>query len=133
MNTFRLEIVAPDREVFSGEVEQVTLKTVTGKMGVLANHMPLVTMIDIGPVEIKADGQVREGLATGGFISVSKEKTAIVVTTFEWDGEIDPVRAQRDKQMAEDRLKEQQSQMDFERLNMKLKKAIARIELSNHW
>ena len=54
MTEFRLVILAPDREFFSGPAECVTAPGQAGEFGVLANHMPLVAGLKAGPVRVRA-------------------------------------------------------------------------------
>lgn len=51
--TFYIEILTPDRKFFWGDVETVIVKTPSGEMGILKDHMPIVVVIDIGPIKIK--------------------------------------------------------------------------------
>ena len=48
---FKAEVLTPEGEVFNGEVEMVSTKTVVGSIGILANHAPLMAMLD--PTELR--------------------------------------------------------------------------------
>ena len=49
--TFPVEVLTPEGQVFEGEVEMVSTRTATGSIGVLANHAPLMAMLE--PTELK--------------------------------------------------------------------------------
>jgi F-type H+-transporting ATPase subunit epsilon len=76
---FQVELVAPDRIVWTGEAEMVSARTTEGEIGVLAGHIPLLGVLVEHPVKIQ---RVSEGdltvTVTGGFLSVSKEKVSIL-------------------------------------------------------
>jgi len=76
---FEVELVAPDRIVWTGEAEMVSARTVDGEIGVLAGHIPLLGVLVDAPVKIQ---RVSEGdlvvNVSGGFLSVSKEKVSIL-------------------------------------------------------
>jgi hypothetical protein len=67
MATFHFDLVAPDELLFSGEVDQVDVRGSEGDFGVLAGHMPIVTMLRSGPTTVHVDGRIQQFMATGGF------------------------------------------------------------------
>jgi len=64
-------LVAPERELFSGEVDQVDAAGVEGDFGVLAGHAPFMTALKEGPVTVRDGGQVRVYQVRGGFAEVT--------------------------------------------------------------
>lgn len=126
-----LEIVTPDREFFSDEVDMVIVKGVEGELAVLKNRAPLITPLSIGKVRIKKDGNTRVAAIVGGYISVQKDKTTIVTDSAEWPEEIDVERAQRAKQRAEERLEKRPEGLDIVRAENALKRALNRLEVAN--
>lgn len=82
MNTFLLEIITPERIVFSEEVVMVNLPTSDGIIGILAHHIPLFTKIVEGEVKIeKADGSDFFLAVGSGFVEVTPKKTIILLTS----------------------------------------------------
>ena len=62
--TIQVEIVTPSRQLFSGEVEMITMPGVEGEMGVLGGHAPLLTTLNIGEIALhRADrrGRIHRG------------------------------------------------------------------------
>ncbi len=77
---FPVEVLTPEGEVFNDEVEMVSTRTATGSIGVLANHTPLLAMLD--PTELRlyrsADDVVR--FAQGeGYLQVGDNRALILV------------------------------------------------------
>jgi len=127
-STFPLEIVTPDKKFFTEEVEMITVAGIEGELGILKNHIPLVTPLAIGKVRIKQDGKVRVAAVAEGYLDVQKDKTTIVTDAAEWPDEIDIKRAELARKRAEERLK--QENVDFARADIALKKAINRLEIA---
>jgi F-type H+-transporting ATPase subunit epsilon len=64
-------LVAPERELFSGDVDQVDASGVEGDFGVLYGHAPFMTALKEGPVTVRDGGQVRVYKVRGGFAEVT--------------------------------------------------------------
>jgi F-type H+-transporting ATPase subunit epsilon len=71
MATFHLDLVAPDRLTFSGDVDQVDVPGLEGDFGVLAGHAPMVATLRPGILTIYAGGTQRKMVVLGGFAEVS--------------------------------------------------------------
>jgi F-type H+-transporting ATPase subunit epsilon len=131
LSTVKLEIVTPERKVYEKDIDMVVVKGVAGELGILPNHIPLVTPLRIAPVKIKYDGNQEEIIAVhGGFMEVRKDKIVILAELAELPGEIDLERAQRAKERAEGRLKSK-DEADLIRAEISLQKAINRINVSH--
>lgn len=126
-DTFYIEILTPDRKFFWGDVESVIVKTPTGEMGILKDHMPLVVVIDIGPIQIKKDGEWIEAVLCQGFMEVKQNKAIILVDSAEWPDEIDMNRAKAAKERAEERILRKASQAEYIQSKAALAKAMARL------
>ena len=55
--TIKVEIVTPRRELFNGDVQMITLPGVSGQMGVMGQHVPLLTTLDIGEIILHRPGE----------------------------------------------------------------------------
>jgi F-type H+-transporting ATPase subunit epsilon len=90
----QVQLVAPDRMVWSGEAEFVQARTVDGELGILPRHAPLLGVLVEGPVKIRRSGE-DELLAAvhGGFLSVSDEGVKVLAEIVELAEEIDVPRA----------------------------------------
>jgi len=71
-------LVAPERELFSGDVDQVDAAGVEGDFGVLAGHAPFMTSLKEGPVTVRAGNAVRVFQVRGGFAEVTPQGLTIL-------------------------------------------------------
>lgn len=127
MSTFHLKIVTPDRMVFDNEAESLVARTTTGDVCILARHTEYITPLGIGQVKVKAEGNVRFASCSGGTLVVTGGEATVIADTFEWQDEIDIERAERAKAKAEERLKDNSGEFEFKLAELKLKRAINRI------
>ena len=104
-NTLKLEIVTPSAVVYSEDVSLVALPGRQGDMGIYPNHVPLMTKVAAGEVEVTRDGQ-KEMLAVGeGFAEVTGDHVAILTDMAALEADIDEANAEEALKAAEDRLK----------------------------
>ena len=101
MTGFPLKIVTPDGLEFDGIAESLTVRTVTGDMGIMAKHVDCVVPLGMGEATVVIDGQRRRAACIGGMVSVINGSVNLVPTTFEWADEIDVERAKASKERAE--------------------------------
>ncbi|MDQ0872198.1 F-type H+-transporting ATPase subunit epsilon [Paenibacillus sp. V4I3] len=132
MSTFLLEIVTPERKVYAEQVNMVSVKGVEGELGILPNHIPLVTPLKIAPITVKKQGSKDEIIAVnGGFMEVRKDKVVILAESAELPEQIDIDRAKAAKERAEKRIAEtKQDNVDFKRAEAALQRAVNRISVS---
>jgi F-type H+-transporting ATPase subunit epsilon len=75
----RVEVVTPEKRVWSGEAKMVTARTLEGELGILSDHAPLLGVLADGTVSIKStDGSVSDFVIHGGFISVANNRVSIL-------------------------------------------------------
>ena len=77
---FKVEVLTPEGEVFNDEVEMVSTKTTVGSIGILANHQPLLAMLD--PTELrlyKSDSDVIRYAQGEGFLQVYGNRALLLV------------------------------------------------------
>ncbi|MDI3417191.1 F0F1 ATP synthase subunit epsilon [Streptomyces luteolus] len=92
-----VELVAADRQVWSGEATLVVARTTSGDIGVMPGHQPLLGVLESGPVTIRTTSEVGTIVAAvhGGFISFADNKLSLLAETVEMADEIDVQRAER--------------------------------------
>ena len=131
MSKMTVEVVTPERVVYSGQAEMVIARGVEGDLGILPNHMPLVTPLKIAPVRIKVEGgQETKVAVSGGFMEVRGDKVTILAETAELPGDIDVERAKAAKERAEKRLAERYPDLDVKRAERALQRALARLDVA---
>lgn len=127
-NTFMLEVVTPERIVWSDEAEFVVVPGAEGELGILKNHAPMVAGLKIGVIRFIDDGgELRHMAISGGFMEIMDNDAKILAETAEHGREIDILRAKAAKDRAERRLAERADQISYARAQMALQRAIARI------
>jgi F-type H+-transporting ATPase subunit epsilon len=105
-NTLKLEIVTPDAQVYSEDVEMVTLPGVEGEMGIYPQHVPLLTQMVSGEISVRKGGR-DFFLAVGeGFVEITAERVAIMTDMAIRAENIDEARAEEARRRAEARLAE---------------------------
>ena len=101
MTPFTLKIVTPDGLQFEGQAEELTVRSTTGDIGILAGHLNCVAPLGMGRATVVIDGQKRYGACIGGMLSVVDGAVTLVPTTFEWADKIDADRAENSYQRAQ--------------------------------
>ncbi|WP_058260392.1 F0F1 ATP synthase subunit epsilon [Fenollaria timonensis] len=129
MNRLYLKVVTPDKLFFEGEIDMLVARTIEGDVGILLNHSPLVTILDIGRLVIKDGDERKIAACAGGYIDVRNNNITVVSDACEWEEEIDINRAQRAKERASKRLEDKGT--DTFKAELALKKAINRINVGN--
>ncbi len=127
MTSFHLQIVTPDGLAYDGQAQQVIVRAISGEIGILANHIDMVTALGMGQARITVDNTVRKAACIGGMLSVSGGDVKLVATTFEWAEEIDLARAENAYQRAKAVLDDKgASQQDLLIAEAKLRRALVR-------
>ncbi|MGX8796376.1 F0F1 ATP synthase subunit epsilon [Fusibacter sp. JL298sf-3] len=128
---FMLEVVTPDRVMYSDETPMVIVRTTEGDTGILYDHEPLVAPLKIGSLRVKDDsGNFKWAACSSGFVTVDQSGVKVIVDSAEWVDEIDLERALRAKERAEQRIrKESPKEVDLLRARAALERAINRIRL----
>ena len=101
MTGFPLKIVTPDGLAFDGIAESLTVRTVTGDMGIMAKHADCVAPLGMGQATLVVNGQKRYAACIGGMVSIIGGVVNLVPTTFEWADEIDVERAEASEKRAQ--------------------------------
>ena len=97
----QVELVAADRTVWSGQATLVVAKTAEGDIGVLRNHMPVLSLLVDGVVEIvPVDGERMYAAVDGGFLSVANNRVSILSDHAQLPEEIDVDKARSDLEEA---------------------------------
>jgi F-type H+-transporting ATPase subunit epsilon len=102
----RCEIVSQDRLVWEGQADMVVLPGSGGEMGILPNHAPLLTTLDIGIIKVRVGGQEEHFTVAGGVAEIQPRLITILADAAENVREIDAQRAIDAQRRAEELLKE---------------------------
>ena len=126
-----LEIVTPEKMVFSDKIEEVTIPGAEGEFGVLRGHEAFLSAVDIGELNYIKDGKKTYYSVNTGYAEVTSSKVTILIETAERSDGIDKDRALQAKDKAESRLSQMTKEdVEFEIMRAALARAIARINVA---
>lgn len=104
-NPFDVELVTPERIVFNGQAQQLSVPGAAGSLGILANHAPLLTELKIGEAVLKEpSGAERHFYIGGGFLEVNKNHVTILAPEAIGEDDLDPAEAERLHRVAQENL-----------------------------
>jgi F-type H+-transporting ATPase subunit epsilon len=126
---FHLSVVTPERAFFSGEVEMAVLQAQDGEVGVLPGHAPALVALKEGVTRVLQDGAWRWFAASSGYASILPDGVYAVLQTAEWPEEIDVNRALREKEEAEEVLRQRQSMREYAMTRSMLARAMVRLRV----
>lgn len=129
----QLEVVTPERQVLSTEVDELTAPGALGYFGVLPGHTPFLTTLGMGELGYRIGNQWEYLAITWGYAEVLPNKVTVLAETAEMAEEIDVERAERAKRRAEERLREWSTtgaEIDFERASTALQRAFIRLQVA---
>ena len=130
MANFKLRVVTPDKVFFDGEASFITVRSIDGDIGIMANHARYVTPLTIGTLKVKTDDGERFAAVSGGFLKTGNNMVTIVTPACEWADEIDVERAERAAKKAEEKLQQKQSRKEHDLEEIRLHRAINRISVA---
>ena len=102
----RVEIVSEDRSVYEGDADIVVIPGVSGEMGILPNHAPLISTLGFGVLKVRYKGEEELFTISGGIVEVQPDIVTVLASAAENVMEIDISRAEDAKRRAEQILKE---------------------------
>jgi F-type H+-transporting ATPase subunit epsilon len=129
-DTFQLEIVTPTRLLVKDAAEEAQIPGLSGYLGILPGHAPLLTELAVGVITYKANGATHTLSVSWGFAEVLPDKVTILAEAAERPQEIDTERAQKAKDRADQRLKGNDPQLDYPRAEDALKRAETRLNVA---
>ena len=129
MSLIQCNIVSPEGELFSGEIEMLTADGGDGEIAITPRHAPLLTNLKPGPVKLVLEGGAEEVFfASGGFLEVQPGVITLLTDVAERADDIDAAEAERAKELAEREVEDQKSEMDYSLAAAQLAEAAARLK-----
>ncbi len=124
----QVELVSPERILYSGEAEMVVARTSEGDIAFLTGHSPFIGALGVGAVSIRGtDGSEERAAVHGGFVEVSDDRVTILSDVAELASDIDAARARRALEEAERATRE----TDDVEAEAALRRARLRVELAS--
>jgi F-type H+-transporting ATPase subunit epsilon len=128
-NTLKLEIVTPEATVYSEEVDMVTLPGVEGEMGILPQHVRLMTQLVPGEMIVRKDGHDHYLAVGEGLVEITGDHVAIVTNMAIPAENIDEATAEEARQRALARLHEKISSEEVASVNASLARSLAQLRV----
>ena len=129
--TLNLCVLTPNRIIWDSEVKEIILSTNSGQIGVLPNHAPIATAVDIGILRIRPNDQWLAMALMGGFARIGNNEITVLVNDAERGSDIDPEEAQRTLEIAEANLSRAEGKRQAIEANIALRRARIRVEAIN--
>ena len=132
MNTnFKVEIYTPTGKYYSGEAEFLSVSSPVAVLGILPDHAPIITTLEISKLVIKNKSKEVSYAIGGGIMNIKKDHTVVLLlNSIERSDEIDVLRAKEAQKRAEERLASNSEAIDIKRAEAALSRALNRITVS---
>lgn len=123
----KLNILTPNRKLFSGEIVDLNTQNEKGRLEILPNHVAIITtLVPTVTTFTPVEGEKRKLFTSTGVLRMDENEINMLCEAAEWPEEIDANRAEEAKEKAEELLKKN-ANIDLKRAELKLKRAIARL------
>ncbi len=132
MAELHLEIITPEKKIYSGSIKSITVPGTKGSFQVLPQHAPIISTLEIGVVKIEdTSGSVNFYAAGSGSIEVLNNKILLLADSLEAAADIDLERAKKALERAKDRLaKRSEEEINVARAEAALARALNRIAVA---
>lgn len=125
-----LKITTHEKVVFDEDVDEIYSKGTQGEFGILPDHIPFMSALDIGVTKVILNGTSEFFTTMGGVFQLKDNQALILTQAAEKAEEIDIQRAEEAKKRALERLELEEDNLDVQRAEISLARAIARIKAS---
>jgi F-type H+-transporting ATPase subunit epsilon len=130
-DTFKLEVVTPERQVVLETVNEAQIPVLGGYIGVLPGHTPLLAEMGIGELSYHVGNRVLSCTAFGGFVEVLADRVIVLADTAERAEEINVARAEAARDRAQKLLSNPNDpNIDWKSAEEALKRALVRLQVA---
>jgi len=130
-DAIRLDVVTPAGILLSEEVSYVQAPGGMGLFGIMKNHAPLMTSLEVGGLKYTKDGRDFYLAVSGGFLEVKDNQVIVLANAAEHAADIDVARAKAAEDRARTRLSKREAGLDVMRAEMALARALNRQKISS--
>ncbi len=123
-----IKIITPEKIVYEDDIDAVYAQGTSGSFGVLPNHIPFMSVLDIGITRVEKQGVVTNFSVMGGTFQFKNNEAIILTEAAENGNDIDTARAQLAKERAEAILGSPETKQDIKKANAALARAMARLK-----
>jgi F-type H+-transporting ATPase subunit epsilon len=126
--SLNIRVITPDRIVWDADAEEIILPSSTGQLGILKDHAPLLTALDIGVMRLKTAGKWTSIILVEGFAEVENNKVTVLCSGAEETNNIDLSQAQAGLEKATLAVDQAATKKEKIEATIELRKAKARIQ-----
>lgn len=123
-----LKIITHEKVVFDENVDEIYTRSVDGEFGILKNHVPVMSALDIGVTKVKQGTETKYFTTMGGVLQFKDDECIILTTTAECGNDIDVARAEAALRRAKERLEDDNAAIDSKRAEAAVARAMARLK-----
>ncbi|MDO4539559.1 MAG: F0F1 ATP synthase subunit epsilon [Syntrophomonadaceae bacterium] len=133
-NTFALEVITPEKILFRDEAQFAVVPEITGELGVLKNHAPVLAALKTGVLRYTdTGGTVHKMAVNGGFMEVVYNEVKVLTETAERAEDIDVARAMAARDRAMQRLQARDDGVNVTRAEAALQRSISRLKAAGKY
>ena len=126
--TFHVDIVSAEQAIYSGEATMVIAPGEGGELGIMPEHMPLLTRIKPGTIRIQSEGAEEEVIyVSGGMMEVQPDRVTILADTSVRAHDLDEAKAMEAERLAKEALANKAGAIDFAKAQAELAEAVAQL------
>lgn len=125
--TIHVDIVSAEKEIYSGIAEMVFAPLVTGEVGILPRHAPLLARMKPGEVRVRSGAEELSFYVSGGLLEVQPHVVTVLADTALRAKDIDEAAALKAKESAEEALRNRKTDIDYAKAQAELAEAIAQL------
>lgn len=126
-----LSILTPQAQIYSGEADEIIVPTVNGEIGVLPNHVSLLTQILPGELRVKSGGKTNFFAIMGGYLEVNNNQVNVLGDYAIRAEDIEVAKAEQAKIKAEKMKTEKISQEDFAVIEADLRRSLLELKVAH--
>lgn len=125
-----LKLITHENIIFDDDVDEIYTRGVDGEFGILENHIPVMSALDIGVTKAVKDNKEFVFTTMGGILQFKDNNAVILTDIAELSDNIDVMRARDSLMRAEARLADKNAEIDVKRAEASLARAKARLKAS---
>ena len=125
--TIHVDIVSAEEEIYSGTAEMLFAPLVTGEVGVLPRHAPLLARMKPGEVRVRTGSEELFFYVSGGILEVQPHVVTVLADTVVRAKDLDEAKVLKAKEQAEAAMKSRKAKIDYARAQAELAEAMAQL------
>ncbi len=130
--TLHVDIVSAEKEIYSGAADMVFAPLVTGEVGILPRHAPLLARMKPGEVRVRSGGEELVFYVSSGILEVQPHTVTVLADSAARGRDLDEAAALLAKERAEEAMKNRQTDIDYAKAQAELAEAIAQLRTIRH-